>query len=119
MAIPEPQSFARSWLDAWNCRDIDAVLSHFAEDAVFSSPLAAQIVAGSDGVVRGKQALRSYWTAALERNAGLHFELIDVYAGVDALVINYRNTDGGSVNEVLIFGPDGLVSRGFACRLDR
>ncbi len=24
--------FAESWIDAWNRRDLDAVLSHYAED---------------------------------------------------------------------------------------
>ena len=29
---------AHRWIDAWNKRDVDAVLEHFEEDVVFSSP---------------------------------------------------------------------------------
>ena len=45
----------------------------------------------SGGTVRGKDALRSYWTRALEGNPGLYFELIGVYAGIETLVLHYRN----------------------------
>jgi ketosteroid isomerase-like protein len=117
--MPDPQAFARSWLDAWNRHDISAVLAHFADDATFASPLAMRIVEGSDGRIRGKRALRDYWAEALRRNTRLHFELIDVHVGIDALVINYRSQEGASVNEVLIFGSDGLVAEGYACRNDR
>lgn len=116
MPVPDPAEFARNWLAAWNRHDVEAVLQHFADDAVFTSPLARRIIDGSDGTVHGKPALRGYWEQALERNPGLRFDLIDVYVGVDALVISYRNQDGVSVSEVLIFGSDGLVHRGHACR---
>lgn len=116
MPVPDPAKFAQDWLTAWNRHDIDAVLEHFADDVVFASPLAKRILDDSDGTVHGKHALHGYWEQALQRNPGLHFELIDVYVGVGALVINYRNQNGESVSEVLIFGSDGLVHRGYACR---
>lgn len=104
-------AFARSWVLAWNKRDIEAVLSHFAEDAVFTSPVADQVVPGSGGVIRGKQALRSYWTQALGHNPMLHFELLDVYVGIDTLVIRFRTQVGMDRCEVLTFS-DGLVQTG-------
>ena len=60
-----------------------------------------------------QEALRSYWTAALQRNAGLHFTLLDVYAGVDTIVVRYRTQLGALINEVLTFA-DGLVVVGHA-----
>lgn len=115
MPVPAPAAFARQWLAAWNRHDIEAVLEHFADDAVFTSPLAQEILDG-DGKVRGKASIRGYWEQALKRSPDLHFELVGVYAGVDALVINYRNHRGETVSEVLIFGPDGLVKCGYVCR---
>lgn len=111
MSIPPPEEFSRHWLDAWNNHDIEAVLTHFADDVVFTSPVAARVLEDSDGVVRGKDALRAYWTLALGRIPDLHFELLGVYPGVCAIVINYRNQVGGLVNEVLIF-QDSLVREG-------
>src|SRR5476649_1022797 len=97
----EAQTFAESWLQAWNAHDLDAVLSHFTDDVVFTSPIAAKIVEGSEGVIRGKAALREYWQEGLRRIPDLRFELLGIYVGQTTLVINYRNQSGGLVNEVL------------------
>lgn len=111
MSTPEPERFAQEWAAAWNRRDVDAVLAHFHDDVVFTSPVAAEIVPASTGVVHGKAALREYWCAALAIVPNLHFDVVGVYAGSSVLVINYRNEKGGLVNEVLEF--DGaLVRRG-------
>jgi hypothetical protein len=103
--------FAGQWLQAWNSHDLEAVLSHFSDDVVFSSPMAAQLGAGRGGVVHGKAALRDYWAEGVRRVPELHFEIESLYVGVQTLVINYRNQAGGLVNEVLVF--DGaLIAEG-------
>jgi hypothetical protein len=110
--------FAEQWLQAWNSRDLEAVLSHFSDDVVFSSPMAAQLCEGCDGVVHGKAALRDYWAEGLRRVPELRFEIESLYVGVQTLVINYRNQAGGLVNEVLVF--DGaLVAQGHGTYLIR
>lgn len=118
MSMPDPGGFAAQWLHAWNARDVEAVLAHFAEDVVFTSPTAIRFAPESGGTVRGKDALRRYWTLALQGNPDLHFELVGVYAGVDTVVLHYRNQLGGLVNEVLTF-RDGLVAVGHATHLQR
>ena len=92
--------------------DVDAVLRHFHDDVVFTSPVAAEMFPETRGVVRGKSALRHYWAAALQRISDLHFTVEGVYRGVDTLVIAYRNQNNGLVNEVLKFGDDSLVIEG-------
>jgi len=109
--MPDPMRFAEDWIGAWNRRDVEAVLTHYADDVVHSSPLAAQVVTVSRGTVRGKQALRDYWNRALDLNTDLHFTLVDVYAGVDTIVINYRNQRDALINEVLTF-RNGIVTFG-------
>jgi hypothetical protein len=111
MATPEPRAFADAWVRAWNAHDVDAVLAHFHDDVVFSSPVAARLLPETGGVVHGKAALRDYWVAALKIVPGLHFELLGVYGGESLLVINYRNERGRLVNEVLVF-DDGKVRAG-------
>ena len=96
------RAFVDSWVTAWNAHDLDAVLTHFADDVTFRSPVAIQLL-GGDGVIRGKDALRAYWADGLRRIPDLRFEVLGSYVGVDCLVINYRNQKGGLVNEVLIF----------------
>jgi hypothetical protein len=106
----EAQAFAEKWARNWNAHDVDALLAHFTDDVVFTSPVAVRLV-GGDGVIRGKEALRSYWSGALKLIPDLRFEVLGVYAGVSTVVINYRNQAGGVVSEVLSFdGP--LVKEG-------
>lgn len=117
MPTPDPKSYADQWVRAWNAHDIEAVLDHFHDDVVFTSPVAARVVPGSGGVVRSKAALRDYWTAALSQQPDLQFEVIGVYSGASTLVINYRNHRGQLVNEVLTFDDGGLVRVGHATYL--
>ena len=104
------ERFVRHWLDAWNDHDLEQILSHFTEDVVFTSPVSAQLIEGSDGVLRGKAALRDYWAEGLRRIPDLRFEVIDTYVGVNTIVIHYRNQRGGLVNEVLSFEGDLVVT---------
>jgi hypothetical protein len=111
MSTPDPDAFAAEWAAAWNRRDVEAILAHFHDEVVFTSPVAAGVVPESAGVVHGKTALREYWCAAMAAVPDLHFDIVGVYAGVSTLVINYRNQKGGLVNEVLEFDGD-VVRRG-------
>ncbi|MGI9376469.1 MAG: nuclear transport factor 2 family protein [Tsuneonella suprasediminis] len=52
------EMFAANWIANWNARDLDAILAHFAEDARFISPLAAELT-GSP-IIEGKASLRAY-----------------------------------------------------------
>ena len=111
VSAPEPSAFAEDWVTAWNRHDVDAVLAHFHDGVVFTSPVAARVMPDSNGVVRGKAALREYWCAALKTMPDLHFEIVGIYQGESVLVINYRNERGALVNEVLEF-DGGRVRRG-------
>ena len=117
MDLARAREFAQQWVDAWNAHDLDSVLAHFADDAEFASPVAAQLLPETNGILRGKEAIRGYWAVGLERIPDLHFEVIDVYTGVDVVVVHYRNHVGGLVNEVLHHNADGLVQRGYGTYL--
>jgi len=116
MGTPDPTAFAARWIEAWNARDVEAVLTDYADDVVFTSPTVVRFAPGSAGTVRDKEALRRYWTVALDAHSDLHFELLGVYVGVNTLVLHYRNQAGGLANEVLSF-RDGLVATGHATHL--
>jgi hypothetical protein len=118
MTTPEPRAFADQWIKAWNARDVETVLAWYADDVVFTSPTALRVVPSSGGTVRGKTALREYWTLALEGLPNLHFELLGVYAGIDTIALHFRNQLGGLAIEVLTF-HDGLVAIGHATHLHR
>jgi ketosteroid isomerase-like protein len=116
MTAEEARRFARLWVQSWNAHDLEAVLAHFADDVVFTSPVAARLVPGSAGVVRGKEALRAYWSAGLDATPDLRFELESVFAGVETLVIVFRNQAGARRCEVLVLAG-GLVVEGHGADL--
>jgi ketosteroid isomerase-like protein len=111
MEPADAQEFAAEWARAWNARDLESLVAHYADDVVFTSPVADRLVPGSGGVVQGKPALRAYFAEGLRRIPDLHFEVVEVYSGVDVLVINFRDQRGHLVNEVLTF-REGRVVRG-------
>jgi len=107
----DPNPFAERWLAAWNAQDLDAVLALFHDDVVFTSPLAMKVVPESAGVIRGKPALRAYWSAALAQLPDPRFDLTSLFAGVDSLLIGFRVNGGPERFEILRFRID-RVSEG-------
>ncbi|WP_405912028.1 nuclear transport factor 2 family protein [Streptomyces sp. NBC_00963] len=112
MDLEFAQKFAAEWREDWNSHDLERILAHYHEDVTFSSPMIEHFNGDASGTVRGKDELRAYWRTGLARIPDLHFDVMDVRAGVDSLVIDYRNQIGGRVYEVLAF-RDGLVIAGF------
>lgn len=108
--MKDPSAFAAEWCAAWNAHDLDRVLDHFHDDVVFTSPVAARLLPGTQGHVRGKAALRAYWSEGLRRIPDLRFTVEQVFAGVDTIVIRYRNQKGVAVSEVLNFDGDKVRS---------
>lgn len=111
--MPDPEAFAGEWLAAWNTHDLDRILSHYAPEIVFLSPVAQARV--GDGRVVGLDALRRYWRGGLDAQPTLRFELQAVLTGHNCLTITYRNHRGQTVAETFEFGPDDRVVRSFAC----
>ncbi len=111
----EAVEYARRWTEAWNSRDLDAVLDHFEDEVTFSSPKALEAVGAP--TVRGKAALRKYWVTALQTVTSLRFTLLRVIWDPDSseLAIIYDrqvNDRRDRASEVLQFGPSGGVVRG-------
>lgn len=107
------QHFAQEWLEAWNSHDLERILSHYTETVVFRS-LKAVALTGA-GEVRGKVALRQYWTKALERQPNLSFVLEGVFAGPGTVSILHRNHVGVRAVETLYLDAHGLVHLAAAC----
>ena len=106
--------FAREWIAAWNSHDLDAIMSHYADDVVFSSPFVRKIAGDASGLLHGRAALRSYFSAALERFPSLTFHLRAVLAGVDTVTILYDSVNGLLAAETMALGGAGYVTRVWA-----
>lgn len=104
-------AFARDWIDAWNAHDLDAILSHYSEDVVLTSPVAARLLNDPSGTVRGKTALRSYFQRGLEAYPNLRFELLEVMSGLSSVVLVYVNQKGTKTAEFMELDENGKVVR--------
>lgn len=109
--------FARNWVAAWNRRDVECVLQHFTDDAVFISPVAARYAGSAE--IKGKSELSKYWHAALRQLSTLEFALD--YASWDAerreLNVVYLSDLNGVRRrscEIMTFNADGCQVRGEA-----
>ncbi len=117
MTREQMMNHARDWIAHWNARDLDGVLSVFADDAVFVSPRARDMT-GCATVV-GRDALRACWRAALDRVPDLRFELLDV-VGDEAgskMMVHYISHRGGTAVracELMVFDQLGRQVSGEA-----
>jgi len=107
----ESKQFASKWIAAWNSHDLDRILSHYDENVVLTSPVAAKLLNDPSGTVRGKAALREYFKRGLEAYPDLRFELLDVMFGLSSVVLCYKNQKGTKTAEFMEFGEGGKVIR--------
>lgn len=116
MTRADAEAYAQEWIANWNRRDIDAIVSHHAEDATFVSPVAAERT--GNALVRGRTALAAYWSFARQLDR-LVFELEATTWDDEQqeLLIVYRrdiNDRRDRACEIVRFDNNGLVAHGEA-----
>jgi hypothetical protein len=114
MKMPEPEQFAREWIDSWNSHDFDLIMPHYSDDVEIFTPM-IRIATGVDqDSLRGKPAVEKYWRTALERLPDLHFDLIAIATGVRSIALYYRSVMNMYTVEVMFFDDAGKVNRIYA-----
>jgi ketosteroid isomerase-like protein len=104
-------SQAQEWIAAWNAHDLERILAHYSEDVELISPFVAKLTGKSEGVVRGKAALRDYFARGLQAFPTLRFDFIRLYSGVGSCVLEYRSVNGLLSAELMEFDEHGKVRR--------
>ena len=110
-------ALGRTWVEAWNARDLERVLTLYDDATVMTSDRIPGLGFDPSGTVRGKESLRAYWSKALGLIPNLHFTLIDVYVSPDSLVVFYENERGKKICEYLRVNDAGLIVQGSANHL--
>ncbi len=114
LQAPFAREFAQDWVDAWNGHDLERILTHYDDEALLTSPVAAKLLSG-DGTVRGKAALREYFLRGLQAFPDLRFDLIDALWGTETIVVYYlNNVRGNKTAEVMLMNPAGKICRVWA-----
>lgn len=109
---------AQQWLAAWNAHDLERILAHYADDVELVSPFVSKLTGRSDGLVRGKAALRDYFARGLKAFPTLYFDCIRLYPGVRSCVLEYRSVNGLLTAELMEFDEQNKVRRVLAHYFD-
>jgi predicted ester cyclase len=113
MAVTREEAWdlANHWVAAWNAHDLDLIMTHYDGAIELTSPVAARLLATTDGKVAGKVNLRAYFQRGLEAYPELHFRLEDVLWGVNSVVFYYVNQKGIRTAEFMELSAIGKVVR--------
>ena len=110
----EAWDWAAAECDAWNRRDLEAIMMRYAENVALSSPAVVVRMGRADGWLHGKAKVREYFEAGL-KTPGLHFELVDVLFGMNTICMIFRRETGVTVSDIFELDDQDRVTRLLAC----
>jgi ketosteroid isomerase-like protein len=106
------EAIAHRWFVAFNAHDLEQLLALYADDAEHFSPKLKVHRPETQGLVKGKAALRSWWKDSFDRLPSLHYEVLSLTANAQRVFMEYlRHVEGEEdlrVGEVLMI-KDGLI----------
>jgi hypothetical protein len=105
----QAEQIAKSWIDAWNSHDLEALMAHYADDVVFYSPFVKLLDPGEEGVVRGKESLCAYLRNGMDAYPHTRFQLHRTGFGVNSIVMNYISVNGMLANELHVLNESGVA----------
>lgn len=106
------RNIARLWFEAFNTQDLEALLSLYAFDAEHFSPKLKVRQPETNGLIQGRDALRSWWKDAFDRLPTLNYEVLKLTADEEQVFMEYirhvQGEDDLRVGEVLEI-RDGMI----------
>lgn len=82
-------SIAYQWFDAFNEHDLEKLLALYDDDAEHYSPKLKVRQPETNGLIKGKAALRAWWKDAFDRLPTLHYEVVRLTAAEDRVFMEY------------------------------
>jgi predicted SnoaL-like aldol condensation-catalyzing enzyme len=108
------KQIALIWFDAFNQHNIEILLNLYEENAEHYSPKLKVHHPDSNGFIKGKDALRLWWTDAFNRLPNLHYQLLKLTADDEQVFMEYirqtPNENDLQVGEVLVIKNGKIVS---------
>jgi hypothetical protein len=111
LTYTKAREIAERWITDWNQHDLDQIINHYSENIEFTSPFIIKLLGEASGTIYGKSALVSYFAKGLTAYPDLKFELIQVLAGVNSVLIYYRSVNQLLAAEFMVLDADGFVNR--------
>lgn len=108
------KQIALQWFEAFNEHEIEKLLALYDEDAEHYSPKLKIHQPETNGFIKGKSALKFWWTDAFERLPNLHYELLKLTVEDDRVFMEYiRQTPGEAdlrVGEILTIKEGKIIA---------
>ena len=89
MSSTELNEIAFKWFKAFNDKNLDQLLSLYNDNAEHFSPKLKVRQPETNGLIKGKNALRSWWQDAFERLPTLHYEIIRLTSQDNRVFMEY------------------------------
>jgi hypothetical protein len=105
------QQIATEWLESWNSHDLDRIMQHYADKIEFISPFAVKLLGDPTGTVRGKKALKDYFSKGLAAYPDLRFHLHKILSSVRSVTIYYETVNNLMAAEVMEIDEQGRIER--------
>lgn len=108
------QSIAFRWVENFNNKELEKLLSLYDDEAVHFDPKLKIYKPDSNGFITGKGALREWWQDAFERLPSLNYKVKSVTANADRVFMEYTRTVVGEedllVAEVLDIRENKIIA---------
>ena len=91
-------SIAKNWLQAFNKHDLEKLLSLYDDNAEHYSPKLKIRNPGSNGIIKGKNALSDWWKDAFDRLPDLFYKEKIITANDDRVFMEYTRIVNGEEN---------------------
>ena len=104
------RAFSIEWIEAWNSHNLEVILSHYADNLEFYSPVIRQLGINETGLITEKEILGNYFRKGLQAYPDLHFQFHEVLAGTDSIVIYYTSINNRKSAELMQFDDQGKVN---------
>jgi hypothetical protein len=104
------KAFADEWISAWNSHDIDAIMSHYADEIEFYSPVIIRLNINPEGKISNKADLKTYFLKGLSAYPDLHFNLHYVLSGLGSVVLYYESINETMSAEFMQLNDEGKVT---------
>jgi ketosteroid isomerase-like protein len=105
MTEQQNQSIAFKWFDAFNAHNLEQLLALYDDNAEHFSPKLKIRKPETDGLIKGKNALRDWWKDAFDRLPTLNYKVTSLTANENRVFMEYirrvENEEDMLVAEVL------------------
>ncbi len=98
MSSSELNEIAKQWFAAFNDKDLERLLTLYHDDAAHFSPKLKTLHPETNGLIKGKNALRSWWQDAFDRLPSLHYEIVRLTPHEDRVFMEYIRRVNGETN---------------------